>query len=167
MITRDELALTPVTRSMLERFAAWAYEPPYDVYNLGTDSGTIEYMLDPKVNCHAILDGNDLIGYATFGLDAQVPGGDYSADRLDIGMAISPSLLGHGLGGTIAQAVVDFAWARFEPAGLRVTIAANNRRANRVWEGVGFVERSTFTTERTILNSHRWRVLDSESDETD
>jgi ribosomal-protein-alanine N-acetyltransferase len=85
-----------------------------------------------------------LIGFCTFGQDARVPGGDYAASALDIGLGVRPDLTGKGHGTEIVTAVVDFAMRTFEPQRLRVTIAEWNTRAQRVWERNGFVPQSRF-----------------------
>ncbi|HRW07980.1 MAG TPA: hypothetical protein P5121_22920 [Caldilineaceae bacterium] len=49
--------------------------------------------------------------------------------------------------GDIEQ-IIAFALATFAPPALRVTIAAFNRRAQRVWQHAGFVEVGRFGRER-------------------
>ena len=79
-----------------------------------------------------------------FGPDAQVPGGDYEAAALDIGLGLRPDLTGQGRGLHYASAVCDFARNTLAPAEFRVTVARFNRRARRVWENAGFVRVQTF-----------------------
>lgn len=136
-----QLRIIPVNESQVQAFSTWRYAPPYDVYNLDAeaDDASLDYFLDPAVACHAIVDEMDnLVGFCTFGKDGQVPGGDYSADALDIGMGMRPDLTGQGHGATFRDAVIDFALCTFSPTRLRVTIADFNGRAKRVWEQAGF-----------------------------
>lgn len=65
-------------------------------------------------------------------------GGDYSTPALDICLGVRPDLTGHGHGAEYVNAVIDFAYSTYAPDRLRVTIAAFNRRALRVWENAGF-----------------------------
>jgi RimJ/RimL family protein N-acetyltransferase len=131
----------------------WQYERPYHVYNIVKPQITradlkqeIAYFLAPFVKCHAILNGeNDLVGYCTFGNDAQVPGGDYSASALEIGLGVRPDLTGRGLGSEFVTAVTTFATHRFQAHVLRVTIAKFNERAQKVWARHGFATVSQFT----------------------
>ena len=136
-----QISFSPVTDPQIRQFAAWEYEPPYDIYNEDPAQAEeiVTYYLDPQFNAHA-LTGEDgrLIGICSFGPDGRVPGGSYAHDALDIGLAINPELTGQGNGHIFISAVLDFAWEKFNPAACRVTIAAFNRRAQRVWQKVGF-----------------------------
>ena len=138
-------------RSMDETSAretiTWRYEPPYDFYNPDPDKAeeTVQWFLDPNNAYYAITDdAGKLVGYCCFGIDARVPGGDYNADSLDIGLGMRPDLTGQGRGTDFFAAIMDFARRTFEPQALRITVAAFNRRAMRVYEKTGFRREQTF-----------------------
>lgn len=143
-----------VTQAEARQFVRWAYEPPYDIYNIlpdPDDPDMIEqaanYFYDPAVQCYAIVDdAANLLAFCTFGEDAQVPGGDYGRPALDIGLGVRPDLTGQGMGREFVTAVIDFACRAFQPAVLRVTIATFNRRAQRVWEQQGFAPVQQFNS---------------------
>jgi len=119
----------------------WQYESPYDIYNLASPDpeNTLQYLLDPQNAFYGIYGQNgDLEAFCSFGLDGQVSGGDYSTPALDIGLGIRPDLTGQGKGSHYVNAVIDFANRTYSPDQLRVTIAAFNTRAQRVWEKAGF-----------------------------
>ena len=139
-------AFRPIDETSAREVMSWRYDRPYDVYNLDPHSEEIlQGFLDSDTACHTLTDvGGDLVGFCTFGADAQVPGGDYSTEALDIGLGIRPDLAGQGKGGLYVRAVLDFAMATFAPTTLRVTVAAFNRRARRVWEKAGFREVQQF-----------------------
>jgi RimJ/RimL family protein N-acetyltransferase len=125
----------------------WRYEAPYHIYNVVTDGveGAVLAFLDPQYAYYCIVGENgDLVAYCCFGLDARVPGGDYSRDALDVGMGVRPDLTGQGLGLSFAQAVLRFARETFEPPAYRVTVARFNERAQRVWEKAGFQQVEEF-----------------------
>ena len=134
----------------------WRYQPPYDVYNLqpGEDvEEAVAYLLDPQ-NAFYTINGRvverepvGLLAYCSFGQDAQVPGGDYSQEALDIGLGVRPDLTGQGYGLTFVAAVLDFAHRHFRPAAFRVTIAEFNERAQRAWQKAGFRPAQTFRRE--------------------
>lgn len=134
----------------IEDVVTWEYEPPYHIYNSNEDFNSIDeataYFLDPDYAFHTIFEkeSGELVGICSFGNDGRVPGGDYSADALDIGMGIKPSWTGQGHGFEYVQAVIAFAEETFHPTMLRVTIAAFNLRAQRVWQKAGFAEVSRF-----------------------
>lgn len=119
----------------------WKYEPPYDIYNLASPDpeSTLQYLLDPQNAFYSIYGKkDDLEAFCSFGTDGQVNGGDYSTPALDIGLGVRPDLTGQGLGTQYVNAVIDFAYRTYSPDRFRVTIAAFNRRAQRVWEKAGF-----------------------------
>ena len=136
-----------VTNEHVQKFLAWRYPPPYDVYNLDAEpsSAEIAYSLDPQYQYHVMLDdAGAVLAFCSFGADGRVPGGDYSDDALDIGMGLRPDLTGQGRGIDYVQRVIGFALDMYAPNALRVTIAAFNQRAQTVWKKAGFVEVSRF-----------------------
>jgi RimJ/RimL family protein N-acetyltransferase len=137
----------PATEEMARQYVHWQYEPPYHIYNCLPDylDEEIAYQVDPQ-NCIFTIHDSDgeLTGYCSFGHDAQVRGGDYSSEALDIGLMIHPDLTGQGLGGGFVRDVIRFGVDKFRPELLRVTIAGFNKRARRVWEKNGFTQAQTF-----------------------
>jgi RimJ/RimL family protein N-acetyltransferase len=126
----------------------WRYDPPYDIYNIEDSDDAIQYAIDPQNGFFVMRDetGN-LLGFCSFSDDGQVSGGDYRLEALDIGMGIHPDLTGQGRGAAYVAAVLDFARTEFAPVRLRVTIAAFNLRAQRVWEKNGFRPERAFHRE--------------------
>lgn len=125
----------------------WRYPPPYDVYNARPENHQAElwHLLNPQNAFFAILNRDgELEGYGSFGPDGQVPGGDYRDPALDIGMGIRPDLTGQGKGRHYARAVAWYGAQHYQPEQLRVTIAAFNQRAQRVWRSLGFKPVETF-----------------------
>ena len=125
----------------------WRYTSPYNYYNFDTDTiqEDLHYLLDSKNAFYAILNlQGELEGYCSFGSDGQVPGGEYSSEALDIGMGIRPDLVGRGNGKQYAQAVVTYGANQYRAQQLRVTIAEFNKRAQRVWEQLGFEQVEKF-----------------------
>ena len=158
-----KLEVRKATEPDVREFASWRYEPPYDIYSV-TDpvDKAIAYFLSDAVNCHVIEGQGVLVGFITFGSDARVPGGDYTADALDIGMGINPSLTGKGNGTAYVAAVVDHARHTFDAPRLRVSVALNNPRAQRVWEQNGFAETQRFvSTGSSVMGSTEFVVLEA------
>lgn len=141
------LRFHPMDEVSARESLTWRYEPPYDFYNPNPDKveETVQWFLDPRhAYCAITGDDDKMVGYCCFGTDAQVPGGDYGADALDVGLRMRPDLTGQGRGSDFFAAIVDFARRTFEPQALRVTVAAFNRRAIRVYEKAGFECVGTF-----------------------
>ena len=150
---RTEAGSPKITFSALDESAArevvrWRYDPPYDIYNIEDSDDAIQYAIDPRKGFFSMRDETGkLLGFCSFGDDGQVSGGDYRLEALDIGMGIHPDLTDRGRGAGYVAAVVDFAKKEFAAERLRVTIAAFNLRAQRVWEKNGFRPEQTFHRE--------------------
>ena len=152
MIKPDDFVFRPLETADLALIIRWQYEPPYDIYNFPTDAvvdDEVGYFEDERNGrFYAITTPtNDLVGYCTFFADARVPGGDYRAEALDIGLGVRPDLtgLGKGVGLGFITAVLAFATQEFnQPAKFRVTIANFNKRAQRVWQRAGFTQGESF-----------------------
>jgi RimJ/RimL family protein N-acetyltransferase len=135
------LAFAALDETNARAILNWRYDPPYDVYDEGTDDSekTLQTFLDPRNAYYAITDDREgLVAYCCFGPDAQVPGGDYGAAALDIGLGVRPDLTGQGHGHCYVDTVLGFGRRTFAPSAFRVTIAAFNQRALTVWKRAGF-----------------------------
>ena len=154
------IKLRPVADVDIREFAAWRYDSPYDVYDITMDPDeAVGYFLGEDIHCHALIEGDEVVAYCTFGHDAQVPGGDYQSDGLDIGLGVKPSRTGSGSGHRFVAAAVAYGVATFGPRQLRVTVAAGNRRALRAWSSAGFTEVSRFGTDREVMGSNVFAIL--------
>jgi len=143
----SKLRYLPIDESSAREFLTWKYEAPYEIYNYDPAhfEKDLAYHLNPVNNIHSIYRENELIGYCSFGRDAQVPGGDYSENALDIGMMIKPELTGQGMGSSFVANIIQHAVTEYIPTKLRVTIMASNLRARRVWEKNDFVTAQQFS----------------------
>ncbi|MGB5567151.1 MAG: GNAT family N-acetyltransferase [Acidimicrobiia bacterium] len=152
--------LRPATDADVREFVAWRYDAPYDAYDIAMDPDeAVTYFLGAEVRCHTLVDADEVVGFCTFGTDAQVPGGDYTGDALDIGLGVKPSRTGSGNGHQFVAAVVEHAKGTFGPRLFRVSIAAGNERALRVWSNAGFSEISRFDTNRELMGSTEFAIL--------
>jgi len=147
----DNVTFHPMDETSARTVLGWRYEEPYTLYN--TDPSEVEEnvqaLLNPRNAYYTVTDEEgEIEAYCCFGPDAQVPGGDYSLDALDLGMGVRPDLTGRGRGHTYVSALLNFARRTFAPATFRVTVAEFNKRALRVWEKAGFQPLQTFQRER-------------------
>ena len=140
------LSIQPLNEINARACVAWHYEAPLDFYNLNPNQieQNVQYFLDSKNQFYGIFEKQEFMGFCSFGEDGQVNGGDYSLQGLDIGMGIRPDLIGQGRGSYYVEAVLNFASTKFNPLIYRVTIAAFNQRALRVWHKAGFHPANTF-----------------------
>ena len=156
-----DLDIRPVIEEDIRGFAEWRYEPPYEGHNITQPvDEAIEYFLRPSTNCHVLVRAGELAAFFTFGADARVPGGDYSAPALDIGLGMRPSLTGQGLGRSFVEAVIQFARDNFSVDQLRVTIDVKNTRAIRVWSRQGFEETQRFKPTKPAMGADLFVVLE-------
>ena len=138
-----------MTEAWAAEIVTWRYPPPYDFYNAPEDvpAGYIEGMLSAESPHWGVLDpAGELIGFVAIGKEAQVPGGDYSADATDIGIGLRPDRCGQGLGRKVVAAFIEFLEARHGPSSYRATIATFNQRSLKTFLALGFTETSQFTT---------------------
>ena len=137
------LTVQPLEKEHALAILEWRYPPPYVIYNFSADNTQAElhYLLE---NAAILNQQGELEGYCSFGRDGQVPGGDYSAQALDIGMGVRPDLIGQGRGKQYAQAVARYGANQYAAKQLRVTIAGFNQRAQRVWQHLGFKQVEKF-----------------------
>ena len=100
-------------------------------------------MLRPDYHYYAVSDagGADgaLVGFCCYGEDAQVVGGDYTSPALDVGLGLRPDLVGQGRARDFLQAVLDWGAELFAPDLFRCTVAAANRRSQRMFARAGFM----------------------------
>ncbi|MBA3945536.1 MAG: GNAT family N-acetyltransferase [Herpetosiphonaceae bacterium] len=142
MKTTLPLNFAPMDEATSRSMLKWHYPPPYEQYSAtSTDAeAVLSYLMNLANRFYAIRDANtQLVGFCSFGANAQVPGGDYT-DRatLDIGLGLQPELTGKGLGLMVVQATLAFAQQQWAPPHFRMTVAAFNTRAIRVYERAGF-----------------------------
>lgn len=145
-IEPDVLRIAALTREHAEDIASWRYGAPYELYDMV--GANPEELLDPEVGYHAVLAGDRLVGFRSFGRDAQVPGWAYDDSALDTGGGLRPELTGRGLGPAVISAGLDFGRVHFSPVAFRVTVATFNARALHVVESLGFERMGSFRARR-------------------
>jgi [ribosomal protein S18]-alanine N-acetyltransferase len=129
------LRVEPLTPEDASVIIAWRYRPPYDTYDV--DVGTA-HLLDPRHRYHGIWDGDELLGYCCFGVDATMPGGSYDDEQLEIGWGMHPDRMGQGRGSEFVGAIVEHAERHYAPSAMGVTIAQFNERSQRAARSAGF-----------------------------
>lgn len=130
---------------------SWRYEKPYEFYN--PDSSKMEESVQEFLNIHnayySITNSNDeLVAHCCFGAEAQVNGGNYGVEALDIGLGMSPKFTRRGLALRAIDAILNFGRATFAPSLFRVTIAEFNKQALRISKKAGFEQVQRFQREQ-------------------
>ena len=144
-----EYSISPLSEENAREITTWQYDPPYDLYDLGLED--MAGLLNPDYCYHQVMDPKGiLVGFCCFGLDAQVPGGDYQQNEsvvLDIGVGLRPDLTGQGRGTTFVGDILDYGYATYRPEVFRATIASFNQRSLTTFQMLGFVIQGSFKRE--------------------
>jgi [ribosomal protein S18]-alanine N-acetyltransferase len=136
--------LTPEDAALI---AGWRYPGRDSTYD-------VREVFTPERGVWAVVEVDELVGYACFGAEARVPGVDEAPGMVDVGYGLRPDLVGQGLGRTFVTAILDFAAQAFEAERFRLLILDWNERSRRVAAALGFEE------ERQVQsNEGRFRVL--------
>ncbi|HET7357767.1 MAG TPA: GNAT family N-acetyltransferase [Nocardioidaceae bacterium] len=136
------MRIAPLTREHALDVCTWTYPAPYDRYDMtGADP---DVLLAPDTGMHALLEGDRLVGFRSFGPDGRVPGWEYDESALDTGGGLRPELTGRGLGRRAIETGLAFGRERFAPPAFRMTVATFNTRALRVVESLGFARAGRF-----------------------
>ncbi|MED1952677.1 GNAT family N-acetyltransferase [Brevibacillus centrosporus] len=134
---------------------SWKYPEPYSFYNFEDTQELMDELLDGTY--FSVRDSrNQLIGFFCFGKNAQVPAGFaaglYVGENVcDIGLGMKPELTGLGLGAAFMKRGMEFAVKHYAPSQLRLSVAAFNKRAIRLYEKMGFQEVGSFPSKETVF----------------
>jgi ribosomal-protein-alanine N-acetyltransferase len=125
-----------------QEIVRWSVAPPYDFYDWVSDPDDLAELLDPRRRGDDYFSAFDekgaLVGFFQFEREGRV---------VEVGLGLRPDLTGKGLGRGFLLAGLDFARRSFSLDIFRLSVATFNERAIKVYEGVGFVPRRTYTHE--------------------
>jgi ribosomal-protein-alanine N-acetyltransferase len=136
--------IVPLTPAHAAQIVTWRYPAPYDYYDMADADPA--FLVSPASGYFALAEGDELIGYRSFGEDGRVPGGDYDSPALDTGGGLRPDLTGKGLGRVAIGTGLEFGRERFAPPAFRVTVASFNERALRVVTSLGILPGDSFVS---------------------
>ncbi|SIT91154.1 Acetyltransferase (GNAT) family protein [Edaphobacillus lindanitolerans] len=140
-------------KGMEEDFAkeilGWRYEEPYDFYNNEATEEEIAELLDGSYR--VLLNEGAVFGFFCTGASARIPAGEqqgvYGENVLDMGLGMSPDHTGKGLGYDFCSFIMDYISERNQGMAIRLSVAAFNKRAIRLYENLGFSVRDRFATD--------------------
>lgn len=166
--TLNRYRIEPLREEYAWDIMRWRYPVPYDFYDPPTDRSAfyVSKFIQPELQFHAVLNlQQQFVGFCSFGIDGQVPGGDYSLTALDIGLGMKPDYTGRGLGMGFFLAILKYAHQTISVGSVRLTVANFNKRAFSLYEKFGFLAVSEFTASRnnmqyTILLADLERLMD-------
>ena len=137
-----QFGFVPMTSTYADAIDQWRYPAEYRFYDLDSDPKDRAEFLDeanwPNAY-YAVLDEQGaLAGFFLF---------EPEDGALILGLGLRPDLTGVGLGTAFVEAGLSFARRTFAPTTFRLSVAAFNRRAIRVYEQLGFTREQTFQQE--------------------
>ncbi|WP_210366506.1 N-acetyltransferase [Bacillus sp. REN3] len=142
-----ELRACPMTKELAEDILCWEYPPPYDLYNNEYTEDALKELMENLYE--AILDGNGtLTGFYCLGDAAIVPAGItlglYREPAVDIGIGMNPALTGKGNRKIFFSFILDVVMKTFLRTAFRLTAAAFNERAIKLYMNAGFQKADVF-----------------------
>lgn len=144
--------IRPMSQLEAEAVATWHYEAPYDFYDFTADADDLEELLDPARRgdryCVALDTTGAVIGFYSFAA---------AKGEVTIGLGLRPDLTGHGLGHSFIDSGLAFAQETFGVKRFRLSVAAFNERARRVYERAGFAIERFFLHE---TNGGMWEFVE-------
>ena len=142
------MKIIPMTEEYGHAIALWKYEGIYSFYN-HDEENINEYMDGTHFACTNAA--GELIGYFCFGADARVPTIEenvYDEGFLDIGLGLRPDLCGKKYGLSFLLNGLAYAQKLFIANCFRLSVAAFNERAIKVYRKAGFF------VEQEVTNSY-------------
>ncbi|MDZ5470392.1 GNAT family protein [Bacillus sp. 31A1R] len=144
------LAVNEMTENLATQILYWKYDKPYDFYNNEVTEESLKELMNGSYR--AVIDEKEaLIGFFCTGLSAQVPTGKqygvYDDPFIDIGLGMDPNLVGKGNGYDFCTFFLGQLEESNKDIPIRLTVASFNKRAIRLYEKLGFVKQSEFSTD--------------------
>ena len=147
------LYLCEMNEAAARDIAEWRYPPEYSMYDFSGYEEEEEQLFNglhfpvyEKENGEFVL-----VGFVSVGPAAQVVGRRSKKiyedeSSTDIGLGLRPVLCGQGkgLGLRLVTIAAEFVKSEFPDDNVRLTVAAQNKRAVRVYERAGFVKTEEF-----------------------
>lgn len=144
--------VTEMTEDSAQHIALWKYPPPYDLYSFNDNAAERE-ELQNGLHFAVFSDtfGKTPCGFLAIGWSAQIQDRELreiydDESYTDIAFGLRPALCGHGYGEHFVKCAIDFTRSLFEEDGIRLTVDADNKRACRLYETLGFREIRAFET---------------------
>lgn len=149
--------INEMSENHAKEISAWTYNEPYSIYDGDGSEEFIKELMDGSY--FSVVDENDdPIGYYCFGVSAQVPAGKQyqvydDVGFIDVGLGMRPDLCGKGNGYVFFINGLKFAENEFSSKKFRLTVAAFNERAIKLYEKIGFIKTVTFVRELSDGNT--------------
>ncbi|MBR5280873.1 MAG: GNAT family N-acetyltransferase [Clostridia bacterium] len=133
----------PMTLEDAKTICTWRYEAPADIYNTENSEEAWDSFMDELHFSVRDRENGPLLGYIAFGPAATLAHPElmhiYENEAYtDIALGLDPARRGKGLGTEIFTLAMEMAGESFPEDGFRVTVAADNEPALRIYRKMGF-----------------------------
>lgn len=120
--------------------AAWAYPPPYDLYDSDRgDPGLFVARGEDGAGYYpAVDDSGRVVAFAVVGPEARVRGQQPADGVVDVGMGVRPDTTSSGVGTALVGQVVELARDLGATRAVRAAVAAFNERSLALCRAAGF-----------------------------
>jgi len=137
MVEIQDRVLTP---DEAQGVVAWAYEPPFDFYNLSCDEAVSLLRARDKrgYGYYPVQVEDEVVGFLCFGPEARVRGQTEEPETCDLGAGLRPDRVSQGLASRMLPSAVAFAADKFGARRLRAAVATFNERSLRLCASAGF-----------------------------
>ncbi|WP_328291591.1 GNAT family N-acetyltransferase [Kineococcus sp. NBC_00420] len=140
------LLTRPFTHDEARSVAAWAYPPPFDLYDVDPANTNLFTDRDPDGGgYYPATDDGAVVAFCVFGPEARVRGQQPQDGVLDVGLGVHPNLTSRGLASGLFEQVAALAWDLFHPRQLRTAVATFNDRSLALCRKAGFTPVRDFT----------------------
>ena len=128
----------PFTAEEAREVAAWAYPPPFDLYDSSDPQVFLTRGTDGGGYYPAVDDAGRLVAFAVIGAEARVRGQEPAEGVVDVGMGVHPDATSRGLGGALMGDVVALAYELTGATTARAAVAVFNERSLALCRSAGF-----------------------------
>ncbi len=128
----------PFTSGEAQEVAAWAYPPPYDLYDSSDPHLFLARGEDGAGYYPAVDDDGQLVAFAVVGVEARVRGQQPAGGVVDVGIGVRPDTTGIGVGTALVGQVVDLARELGASSAVRAAVAVFNERSLALCRSAGF-----------------------------
>lgn len=121
----------------------WKYPDVYSFYDMTSDPEDYEEIMDPLLraeNYFQVLKDDRLFGFFVVEKNP-----DHNV--MNMGLGIRPELTGKGLGQAFVSEIITYIHKNYSVKMLRLGVAAFNKRAQKVYEKIGFKQTKMYDQE--------------------
>jgi len=139
------LELRQIRSAAAHIMQTWRYTGIMNRYSFAANETTHQRLCQHESGYWQVRDEQgSLYGFVVIGHHAQVAGGDYTSNAVDLLIGLRPDLIGQLRGGGLCAVAITHAQSRHPDKTLRVSIPTSHDAALAVWQRAGFYPEYAF-----------------------